>query len=329
MDSTSLLTTTSAGRTQINCGAFDLNSSGNITMDTDDPIVITSTANGISLSSFGEQDITCGSLDINSNGTITIDSVSNMSLTGGAAVSITAGAGSDLDLNTSGGGDIYLNGGGDIFLSATTNDIGLYVATGRSYLFHVNNVEKLKITNTAATFATSISTSSTLGVTGLSTLTGGFTSNASSNMDHNLLIQQNSYAQPMANNFQLGYTDTTTIASSTLSATIAQEGTWNLPSKGVWLVCASITFSTNSAADTEDFQAVISKTTASAVEAAPGLAHFQEDNQSVSGAGTRDIFPLCGVVTVTAATALFYNARGTTTGSAPSSAATISWTRIA
>jgi hypothetical protein len=337
-----VLVTTSSGETEINCAALDINATGNITMDTDNPIVITSTANGISLSSFGEQDITCGSLDINSNGVITIDSVSNMSLTCGAEVSITAGAGNDMNLNTIGIGDIYLNGNGSLYLSAATADIQLAVPTAQSVTFYNNAVQNLSITGTAATFATSISTtstlgvtgaatlSSTLGVTGLSTLTGGFTSSASSNMNHNLLIQQNAYAQPMAaGSTQLGYTDTTTIASSTLSATIAQEGTWNLPSKGVWLVCASITFSVNSAADTEDFQAVISKTTASAVEAAPGLAHFQEDNQSVSGSGTRDILPLCGVVTVTAATALYYNARGTTSGAAPSSAATISWTRIA
>ena len=171
--------------------------------------------------------------------------------------------------------------------------------------------------------------SSTLGVTGLSTLTGGFTSSASSNMNHNFLIQQNSYTQPMGNTSRLGYTDTLNVPTSTLSTGIGQEGTWTLPSKGVWLICATVTFSTNSSADTEFYQAVISLTSASATEAAPGLSYYQEDDQVVTAANVRDKISMCGVVSVTASTSLYFNAAGETSGTAPSVAASISWTRIA
>jgi len=148
-------------------------------------------------------------------------------------------------------------------------------------------------------------------------------------MNHNFLIQQNSYTQPMGSTSRLGYTNTLTVTTSTLASSIGQEGTWNLPSKGVWLICSTITFSTNSAADTQFFQAVISLTSASATEAAPGLSYYEEDDQSVAGANTRDKISMTGVVSVTALTSLFFNAAGQTSGTAPSVAAAISWTRIA
>jgi len=474
LESDNITTMTSVGETEINCAELDINATGAITMDTDYPITITSSANGITLSSFGEQDITCGSLDINSAGTATIDSTSNMSLTSGGkltlgsganeteincaafdvnatgaatldatAITLTASTG-PMSLNTAAGQDIQINAGDDLLVtsnqvsfttsnltgnnfihngSATTgkqmelkastidgytarlsqtgtggltitgrdNGINLIKSNGAASTLKLDSAGDITIDSVTTTYITAVTDvgitatdvsitatglssgtitisanqsmnimsgtildinttgtaptnignatgalaltgattcSSTLEVTGATTLTGGFTSSASSNMNHNFLIQQNSYTQPMGSTSRLGYTNTLTITSSTLASSIGQEGTWNLPSKGVWLICATVTFSTNSAADTEFYQAVISLTTASAIEAAPGLSYYQEDNQSVASAGTRDKISMSGVVSVTASTAIYFNAAGDTSGTAPSVAASISWTRI-
>ena len=145
-------------------------------------------------------------------------------------------------------------------------------------------------------------------------------------MNHNFLIQQSTY--PPSSTSALGYTGTATVATTTLATSISQEGTWNLPSKGVWLVCSTVIFSTNSAANTEYFHAVISTTTASATEASAGLSYFEEDDQGVAGSGNRDKVCLSGVVRVNALTALYFNASGKTTGTAPSVSAAITYTRI-
>jgi hypothetical protein len=178
----------------------------------------------------------------------------------------------------------------------------LKVPSAGDFYFYGDTTERIKISSASATFSIPVT------------------------LNNNFLLQQSTY--PPTSTSALGYTDTVTVATSTLAATIGQEATWNLPSKGVWLICATVTFSTNSAADTEFYQAVISLTTASATEASAGLSYYQEDDQVVGGANVRDKITLCGVVRVTASTALFFNAAGQTSGTAPSVAAAITYTRI-
>jgi hypothetical protein len=258
-------------------------------------------------------------LKLDSAGDITIDSVTTTNITALTDIGITA---TDVSIIATG------TANGTITISANQ---GMQITSGTVLNINTTGTAATNIGNATGALALTGATtcSSTLGVTGLSTLTGGFTSSASSNMNHNFLIQQNSYTQPMGNTSRLGYTNTLTVTTSTLATGIGQEGTWDLPSKGVWLICATVTFSTNSAADTEFYQAVISLTSASATEAAPGLSYYQEDDQVVGGANIRDKISMCGVVSVTALTAVFFNAAGETSGTAPSVAASISWTRIA
>ena len=120
-----------------------------------------------------------------------------------------------------------------------------------------------------------------------------------------------------------------TVAAATVSGSMAQKGTFTPPSAGVWLVICGLTTSTNSSADTSFFQAVISLTTASATPAAPGLAYYEEDDQTVGGAGVRDRITMCGVVTVgNGSTPIYLNGAGATSGVSPSLAWSVSYTRI-
>jgi hypothetical protein len=291
-----------------------------------------------------------------------LTSVKEVTITSGAGYDVIIDGGQDVNITALAGGLLLNSDAGDIELDATGDinltgsDINILMPTAGIYRVQNNSVYRFTVENTkvevltalnvtgattcsstlGVTGATTLSStlgvtgattlSSTLGVTGLSTLTGGFTSSASSNMNHDFLIQQNTY--PPTSTSALGYTGTVTVATSTLATSITQEGTWNLPSKGVWLVCSTVTFSTNSGANTEYFHAVISTTTNSATEASAGLSYFEEDDQGVAGSGTRDKVCLSGVVRVNAATALFFNASGKTTGTAPSVAAAITYTRL-
>jgi len=279
-------------------------------------------ANITTMTSVGETEINCAALDINATGNVDIDTTGNITL-GTALLTINNGGTEALTVSQTTVSidptttiEMFILGTSKMTVQSTTTSI---VNT----TINLNGATTLSSTLGVTGAAT---LSSTLGVTGLSTLTGGFTSSASSNMNHNFLIQQDTY--PPTSTSALGYTGTVTVATSSLATSISQEGTWNLPSKGVWLVCSTVTFSTNSAANTEYFHAVISLTTASATEASAGLSYFEEDDQGVAGSGTRDKVCLSGVVRVNAATALFFNASGKTTGTAPSVAAAITYTRL-
>jgi hypothetical protein len=309
-------------------------------------------ANNILIDSIGSTTIDCDAgLDINSASTVTIDSISNMSLT--SSTGDVALTGTDVTITTTGtsAGEFVVRANKNVDIKANTGDIELNANTtmliksdGTNTLQigaddkMVTSSTNTTITNdaialTGPTTITGLTTitgaatvSSTLGVTGLSTLTGGFTSSASSNMNHDFLIQQSTY--PPTSTSALGYTASVAVANSTTTTSPSQEGTWNLPSKGVWLICATVTFSTNSAADTLYFGAAISLTTASFTEASAGLSYYQENDQIVGSANVRDKICLSGVVRVNALTAVFFNASGATTGTAPSVAAAITYTRI-
>ena len=311
---------TSSGISQINSAAFDLNASGEITLDTVEPIVITSTANGISLSSFGEQDITCGSLDINSNGTITIDSVSNMSLTCGADVSITA---DEMTLAAS---------SGTMGISSTAA-MTLNSSVGNNIILQTASVARLTVSNGMTTLTNGISVALTAGITGLTTMTGGFLSSAASTMTDIFSINQGSanYVQPFTIDTRLGYTDTKTIVSAAVTNTLTSMGNWTLPSAGVWLIIAGITVGTTTTNDINFVLGLISLVTGNSTIAAPGLQYFDDNDQIVGGTGDRETNTICGVVTVANSTTVLYaNAQGDTTSSSDTATMSwkISWTKI-
>lgn len=245
----------------------------------------------LTLTSGTETEINCGDLDINATGNATLNAQS-ITLTSSSNMSLDCAA--ILTLSTGAGNDVDIFGGEDINITALNGDI-LLNAT--------NNIE---MTPTGDINITATNTN---------IINGNFT------------IQQTTY--PPTNSSALGYKNTTTLTANALATTMAQELTWNLPSKGVWLVHATITLAGVSAANINYFEAVISLTTASATEASAGLSYRQEQDETSAVTGIRLKISLSGVVVATALTALFLNARAQpASGSAPTIAAAISWTRI-
>ena len=254
-------------------------------------------ANNILIDSVGSTTIDCDAgFDVNSAGTITFDAISNINITSSAQVTIDSGAGQDITITS--GNDLYLNAVTDINItSGTSSDILL------------NSLRNVEIMATGDVY---ISNTTNIVID-----------------DVDLRIQQTNYTQPMADNTQLGYTNTSTLTANALATTITQERQWSLPSKGVWLIHATITLAGTSAANINYFEAVISLTTASDTEAAAGLSYLQEQDETSGVTGNRLKVSLSGVVSVTATTTMYLNARAQpASGSAPTIAASISWTRI-
>jgi len=255
-------------------------------------------ANNILIYSVGSTQIECDAgLDINSSSTISIDAVSDITISSAVAQVI---------INSGTGQDLTITAGNDLKLVAV-NDVNITSGVGHDILLNgQGNLEFQASGDVRISVATHILID-----------------------DVDLRIQQTNYAQPMALDSQLGYTNTSTLSANALATTMTQERNWNLPSKGVWLVHATITLAGVSAANINYFEAVISLTTASATEAAAGLSYLQEQDETSGVTGNRLKISLSGVVTVSATTTLFLNARAQpASGSAPTIAASISWTRI-
>lgn len=165
---------------------------------------------------------------------------------------------------------------------------------------------------------------------GLATLNGGFTSTASSNMNHNLLIQQNSYTQPMASTSQLGYTNTQTTFTDPMTNSLIARSNFTLPSKGVWLVICGYEWGTNSGNTVEAKELILSTTSGGATPAAYGLSYYEEINDPAGASGIRQIGTITGVVSVTTATTIYVNARSQiSSGTNTELRTNVSWTRIA
>jgi hypothetical protein len=161
----------------------------------------------------------------------------------------------------------------------------------------------------------------------LSSITSNINLNTQTLVNHNLQVSQNSYAQPMASQFQLGYTGTAT-GSVIMTATLAQRATFTISQKGVWLIVLGYQW-TGGASNTITLkQAVISTTSGGATPAAPGLRYYEAIDAPVT-AVLQQQGTIMGVFTATASTALFLNALATVnTLALPTLAWSISWTRI-
>lgn len=279
----------------------------------------------------------------------------DVNIDGGQDVNITGLAGSVL-LNAA-AGDVELQATADIYLTATNIDItgvttinttgaeatsigntsdlltltgqtiDYKVASAGAFFFYNNAVQKLRISSITAEFATAITTDSTLVVSGASTFTSGFTSNASSSMNHNFLLQQSTY--PPTSTSALGYTDTETTTTNPMSNTLAERSNFDLPSKGMWLVICGFEFSSGTTNIIEFKQVVLSKTTASATPAANGLQYQEQLNDNAGAVEIRQQYTITGVVTATAATTIYVNARSTVNSGTQTKLVTnVSWTRI-
>jgi hypothetical protein len=279
-------------------------------------------ANNILIDSIGSVQIDCDAgLDINSASTCTIDSTSNMSLTSSTGtITLTSGTGQDLNLLA--GNDVITTATNDY--TATATDMQFYLPSAGTCRFFCNGNARLSVINA------SVDVTAAFSATGLSTLTGGFTSSASSNMNHNFLIQQNSYTQPMSSTSQLGYTNSATTFTDPMSNSLVARSNFSLPSKGVWLVICGYEWGTNAGNTVEAKELILSTTSGGSTPAAYGLSYYEEINDGAGAAGTRQIGTVTGVVSVGASTTIYVNARSqVASGTNTELRTNVSWTRIA
>jgi hypothetical protein len=262
-------------------------------------------------------------------GDIRLNATNNITITPTNDLDITATNTNILgttNINTTGGEATSIGNTSEL-LTLTGQTIDYKVASAGAFFFYNNAVQKLRISSVTAEFATAITTDSTLVVSGASTFTGGFTSNASSSMNHNFLLQQNTY--PPTNTSALGYTDTETTTTNPMSNTLAERSNFELPSKGMWLVICGFEFSSGTTNIIQFKQVVLSKTTASATPAANGLQYQEQLNDDAGAVEIRQQYTITGVVTATAATTIYVNARSTVdSGTQTKLITNVSWTRI-
>ncbi len=299
-------------------GGLDLSTEGLMTLTGNTGIDLTTTTGDIIMSA---TDMTIGT----TTGAVTVNSASGggfYATTGNLTLQSTAG---DIISDAHGLNDI--EGASVAVTSASTfnttsnGDTNITSTTGDINLSAINGVINMTATNTYIANASQTD--------GLATLNGGFTSTASSNMNHNLLIQQNSYTQPMASTSQLGYTNTKTATTDPMTNTLTSRMTIDIPSKGVWLIVCQLYFATNAANVVEVKEVVVSETTGSSAIAAYGLIYYEEINDSAGAAGTRQYQNINGVYTSTGAKTLYVNARTQiSSGTNTEFNVAASWTRI-
>jgi hypothetical protein len=285
---------------------------------------------------------------MDATGSALIESGTSLSMSAGAGINIQATSSALIqaatdaismiaatDITMDATNDVNLYAGGDMDIRAETGDINclatdiIFETAGvDNGLIHFISSQSVDF-DAATTINMNASNSINLNATDNINLTADLRINLQSttSMNNDFLLQQSTY--PASNNNALGYKATATLTANPLNNTMAQEKTFNLPKKGVWLIHATITLAGVSSATINYFEAVISLTTASATEASAGLSYLQELNENSGVTGNRLKITLSGVVIVTASTTLYLNARGqAASGGAPTIAAAISWTRI-
>lgn len=220
-------------------------------------------------------------------------------------------------------GSVIIMTSGSTFNVTSNTDTNITSTTGDINLSAINGVINMTATNTYIANASQTD--------GLATLNGGFTSTALSNMNHNFRIQQNSYTQPMASTSQLGYTNTQTTFTDPMSNTLTARSNFSLPSKGVWLIICGYEWGTNAGNTVEAKEIILSTTsgTGGTTPVAYGLEYYEEINDPAGSAGLRQVGTMSGVVSVTAATTIYVNARSQiSSGTNTELRTNVSWTRI-
>jgi hypothetical protein len=356
LDTPSTLTTTSTGATTLNASAFTFNttSSSSMALNTtaatfgitcNQPLVIQNTAIGedITIQTGGQLKListlsgATDAMNITTNTTTGYDIILNNTtqsdfkirssdnlLISTAATRNTSISSTQIDLISSNatqitaGSTVNTTSNADTNITSTTGDINLTANNG---------VINMNTPLVYATTALQVDGATTLN--GLATLNGGFTSTASSNMNHNLLIQQNSYTQPMSSTSQLGYTNTKTATTDPMSNTLTSRMTIDIPSKGVWLIVCQLYFATNTDNTVLAKEVVVSETSGSSAIAAYGLIYYEEINDPAGAAGIRQYQNINGVYTSTGAKTLYVNARtAVNSGTNTEFNVAATWTRI-
>jgi hypothetical protein len=213
--------------------------------------------------------------------------------------------------------------------------IGFWTAKspGNFYFKTLSSAPQIILGNANTDFVEISSTATTFSINTLSKpmqiICNGFTVSSNTSIGGDFLIEQTNYTQPMLNILQLGYTDTATTTTNPMTNTLAERSNFNLPSKGVWLVICGYEFSSNAVNTIELKQVVLSLTSASGTAAAYGLAYFEQIDDAAPSAQVRQRGTITGVVTVSALTTIYVNARSTVNSGTNTKLITnVSWTRI-
>lgn len=306
IDSTSDMTLNSGRGITMDSGVgYDvyLNSSRDVVLDADEDI---------NMVAVGDIDFTSANVGI--NGITTITGVTTINTTGAEATSIgnTSGV-----LNLTGSTNTILGitninttgllatniGNTSDGLTLTGFVMDLKVPSAGDFYFYGDTTERIKISSTSATFSIPVT------------------------VNNNFLLQQNTY--PPTSTSALGYTDTETTTTNPMSNTLAERSNFSLPSKGMWLVICGYEWYTNTSNTVRAKLLVLSKTTASTTPAANGLQYYEEINDAAGAAELRQQGTLTGVVTATAATTIYVNARSEVdSGTNTKLITNVSWTRI-
>ena len=366
LDTPSTLNTTSAGATTFGASAFTFNTTSSssmalnttaatfgitcnqplqiqntaigedITVSTGGQLRLTSTLTGVASDSIIVSTATSGGYDmllnntagtdfeIRSSDNLTISTPTTRTATittydGDLTMSATNNGSVNISANT---GNINMIGTDTTDMSIAAGDIAITATGGSTGSLTLDSSNILNI-QTASTNRISIL------YTGAITVSSPITINAQTGIAHNLLIQQNSYTQPMASTSQLGYTNTKTATTDPMSNTLTSRMTIDIPSKGVWLIVCQLYFATNAANVVEVKEVVVSETTGSSAIAAYGLIYYEEINDSAGAAGTRQYQNINGVYTSTGAKTLYVNARTQiSSGTNTEFNVAASWTRI-
>ena len=355
--------------TEINCAGLDINAgAGAVTCDTTSTITVTSTGKLTLGSGAGETEINCGLLDINATGNITIDGDTIAITATGAGHDIRLQATDNLETTTeqivfttssnsgpsiqhysnvnTGAVDTNLRNPnatgylmrlsqtatGGLTLNGVDNGINTIKSNGAASELKIDSAGAVTIDSTTTTYITALTdiglsaTDITLTSTGDNgTIT--LSAELSTNIVGDFSIQQSNY--PAISNDMLGYTNTELTTTDPMTNTLAERSNFDLPSKGVWLVICGYEFSSNAVNTIELKQVVLSKTTASSTVAAPGLAYFEQIDDAAPSAQVRQRGTITGVVTVSAATTIYVNARSAVNSGTNTKLITnVSWTRI-
>jgi len=367
LDTPSTLTTTSTGATTLGASAFTFNttSSSSMALNTtaatfgitcNQPLVIQNTAIG--------EDIT-----VSTGGQLRLTSTLTGVASDSIIVSTATSGGYDMLLNNTAGADFSIRSSdnltistpttrtatistydGDLTMSATNNgSVNISANTGGINITGTNSTDiavsggdiAITATGTSLGFITlnssagelHLQTNSTdrivIGFGGSIAISGATTFSALSTMNHDFRIQQNSYTQPMSSTSQLGYTNSQTTFTDPMNNTLTARSNFSLPSKGVWLIICGYEWGTNSGNTVEAKELILSTTSGGATPAAYGLSYYEEINDGAGAAGIRQIGTITGVVSVTAATTIYVNARSQiSSGTNTELRTNVSWTRI-
>ncbi len=239
----------------------------------------------------------------------------------------TVGAGADININSRQNLGLITEYGNIDITTQLAGDISLTAANGRPITLTTSGLGDVTIIGGQNTFVRA--NNGTLGLKGTDFI----------NFENQIYFDRvPTSAEYTTDNKAIGYTNsinagTSYTGTASDTTTPAQVGTFTLPARGVWLIQFDCKLTLNTGGDTiENKEIVLSETTASLTECAPGF-HFRDPIDDATGsANPRQTYSFCGVYHLTAAAtkALYINVIASTAGSRTVTASgNYKYTRIA